>query len=319
MNLWVKIYSALLDFFNDLPLALRGLILGPLVLVILINTGQWVDHKYPVKPSIQISEQRIQHPNYHGIAVRALREFSLLSTAQRVSLLQNLNDNMSSVSEWLIALDQSNYQMLCLGESHTESTRQFLAEAIFQSHRFDTLYLEATDKRLNEIKQRLLDERLYFPMLNADIVKLLHSVKSYNPDISLQPIEINQQQVYSQRNSHKSREDFIMDNFWRNYRPKSRNIVLLGAMHCSDSKPWFYFKMKQQLAQNNIQRINNVRVLAEHEEGAIESFVYFLDEIGVAHQDFVINTTEIPAEIQQWFPLAAQFILKPFQSVIVYR
>ena len=319
MNLWVRIYTVILDFFDDLPLALRGLILGPLLLVILISIGQWVNHEYPDKPLIPRNEQRIQHPNYHGIAVQALREFSLLTKEKKGRLLQSLSGNMSSVSEWLVVLGQSNYQMLCLGESHTESTRQFLSETIFQGHHFDALYLEATDKRLNEIKQRLLNERHYFPMLSADILQLLRSVKNYNPGISLHPIEINQQQVYSQRSSHKSREDFIMDNFWRSYRPKAKSIVLLGAMHCSDSKSWFYFNMKQQLADNKIQRINNVRVLAEHEEGAIESFVYFLDEIGIAQQDFVINTTQIPIEIQQWFPLTTQFILKPFQSVVVYR
>jgi hypothetical protein len=156
-------------------------------------------------------------------------------------------------------------------------------------------------------------------MLSADILQLLRSVKNYNPAISLYPIEINQQQVYSQRGTYKSREDFIMENFWRSYKPDSKSIVLLGAMHCSDSKSWFYFNMKQYLAKDKIQRINNVRVLAEHEEGAIESFVYFLDEIGVVEQDFVLNTVQVPAEIEQWFPLTTQFILKPFQSVIVYR
>jgi len=319
MNLWVKIYTAILDFFLDFPLALRGLILGPLLLVVLISIGQWINREYPDKPFIPRNEQRIQHPNYHGIAVKALKEYSLLSALQKRRLLQSLNGNMSSVSEWLVALGQSNYQMLCLGESHTESTRQFLSEAIFQSHHFDALYLEATDKRLNEIKQRLLNNRLYFPMLSADILQLIRSVKNYNPAITLYPIEINQQQIYSQRSSHKSREDYIMDNFWRNYRPEGKSIVLLGAMHCSDSKSWFYFNMKQYLASNEIQRINNVRVLAEHEEGAIESFVYFLDEIGVAQQDFVINTAQIPTEIQQWFPLTTQFILRPFKSVVVYR
>jgi len=319
MNLWVKIFLALSDFFHNIPLALRGLILGPLVLVTLISIGQWINREYPDKPYIPMNEQRIQHPNYHGIAVQALREFSLLTKEQKRRLLQRLSGNVSSVSEWLVVLDQSNYQMLCLGESHTESTRQFLSEAIFQNYHFDALYLEATDMRLNEIKQRLLNERHYFPMLSADILQLLRSVKNYNPAISLHPIEINQQQISSQRSSHKSREDFIMENFWHSYKPESKSIVLLGAMHCSDSKSWFYFNMKQQLAEDKIQRINNVRVLAEHEEGAIESFVYFLDEIGIAQQDFVIDTTQIPAEIQQWFPLTTEFILKPFQSVVVYR
>lgn len=320
VRFWINIYFSILDIFNDLPLAFRGLIIGPLLLITGISSYEWLLREFPSRPPSQVNEQRIQHPNYHNIASRALSEFSVLSPAEKNSLVQRLKDNITPVATWLADLEQSNYQILCLGESHRESTRQFLSEVIFKAHRFDNLFLEATDKQLAQIYRRLSSQRSYYPMLDADILQLLRSVKNFNPAVSIHAIEASQQQRASSRVSIKSREDSILANFWRHYAPQARNIVLIGAMHCSDSAPWFYAKMTQESVKRDIQKMHSVRVLNEHEEGTIEAFVYFLDEIGIEQKDFVItNAKFLAASIQQWFPLTAKLILEPYQAVIIYR
>ena len=56
-------------------------------------------------------------------------------------------------------------------------------------------------------------------------------------------------------------------------------------------------------------------------EAPFEAFVYFLDEIGVAPGDFVINQrpTTLPTEIDDWFPFLSANELAAFGAVAVFR
>ena len=315
-----KVYAAILDACDDLPLVFRGLILGPVTLIVAISIYQWHDREYPSRPPVDVNVQRIQHPNYHHIASRALSKFAALTSSEQTRLIQNLEENIWSVEQWLVYLDKSNYQLLCLGESHLESTRKFLSEVIFTKHNFAALFLEVTEQQLREINRRLSSDSVYYPLLDADILQLLRSVKNNNPNVRIYGIEANHRQISSQGKSQKSRDDLITDNFWNNYVSNARNIVLIGAMHCSDSAFWFYSKMKNTVKKNNLQRINNVRIISEHEEGPVEALVYFLDDIGFNRDDFVIiNTKKLAPEIREWFSLTSKLTLDPYQTVIIYR
>ena len=66
--------------------------------------------------------------------------------------------------------------------------------------------------------------------------------------------------------------------------------------------------------------MTNVRIYDEHEEGIIEAFVFFLDQIGLKQQHFVIiNAQQLPPQIKQWFPLTTLFSFDLFETVIIYR
>ena len=209
---------------------------------------------------------------------------------------------------------------MCLGESHSQSTRKFLSEAVLAEHNFDALYLEVNPKELTAIYKRLYSSTDYFPLLDADILQLLRSVISKNPDISIHAIDITDEQVDYKVPDKQSRDDYITHNFLNNFSDRGRNIVLIGAMHCNDSTPWFYAKMKKAFANNVTKQVTNVRVYDEHEEGIIEAFVFFLDEIGIKRGHFaILKSKELPPIIKQWFPLTTVFSFDLFETVIIYR
>ena len=89
------------------------------------------------------------------------------------------------MEQWLTHLVQSDYQIMCMGELHEEPTRNFLAEEFFVKFSTDVLLLEATPKNLKRLIKRMDAGRDYFPLLNADIMKILRTVKNRNPAIKI--------------------------------------------------------------------------------------------------------------------------------------
>jgi hypothetical protein len=64
----------------------------------------------------------------------------------------------------------------------------------------------------------------------------------------------------------------------------------------------------------------NVRVLGEHQNGPLEAFVYFLDEIGIEKKTFVIpNTKSLHPRIYALFQLLNSQTLEKYRSLIVFR
>jgi hypothetical protein len=64
----------------------------------------------------------------------------------------------------------------------------------------------------------------------------------------------------------------------------------------------------------------NVQVLGEHQNGPLEAFVYFLDEIGIEKRNFVIpDTSALHPHIYELFQLLKRQILEKYCSLIVFR
>ena len=63
----------------------------------------------------------------------------------------------------------------------------------------------------------------------------------------------------------------------------------------------------------------NVKVLGEHQNGPLEAFVYFLDEIGIGKKSFVIpDTSALHPYIYELFELLKQQTLEKYCSLIVF-
>jgi hypothetical protein len=64
----------------------------------------------------------------------------------------------------------------------------------------------------------------------------------------------------------------------------------------------------------------NVQVLGEHQDGPLEGFVYFLDEIGIEKKHFVIpDTNSFHPRMYELFRLLKRQTLDKYQAVIVFR
>jgi hypothetical protein len=207
-----------------------------------------------------------------------------------------------------------------MGELHEESTRNFLAEEFFAKFSTDVLMLEATPEKLKGLIKRLDAGRDYFPLLDADIMKILRTVRDRNPAIKILGIEETDEQQKGKRDHSNSRDQSIANNFWDRFQPGRIHIILFGALHCTNEPNWLYEYLYSQASLPLKERMLNVRVLGEHQNGPLEAFVYFLDEIGIEKKRFVISDTHsLHPRIYELFKSLNREILGKYRSLIVFR
>lgn len=306
----------------DSPLArvILATLVGYLIILLFLSVYGWIAEEYPRRPTEPTKSGRIQHPFYHGDAAKALQRFSRLTKSEKTAIQENLQFNLISIEQWLTHLDQSNYQIMCIGEFHEESTRNFLAEKFFIKYRTDVLLLEATPIILKRLIKRMDAGRDYFPLLDADIIKILRTVKHRNPAIKIWGIEETDKQAKKQHGHSNSRDLSIAQNLWATFEPGLRHVILIGALHCTNETNWLFHNLRSQASLTLKDGMLNVQVLGEHQNGPLEAFVYFLDEIAVKKRHFVIPDTRLlHPRIYELFPLLNRQTLKKYRSLIVFR
>jgi hypothetical protein len=207
-----------------------------------------------------------------------------------------------------------------MGELHEESTRSFLAKEFFAKVNANVLLLEATPKNLKRLIKRMEADKDYFPLLDADILNILRTVKDRNPDIKIYGIEETDKQTRQQQGHSNSRDESIAKNFWVTFEPGLRHIILFGALHCTNESNWLFHNLFSQASPTLKEGMLNVQILGEHQNGPLEAFVYFLDEIAVNRRNFVIPDTRLLHPlIYELFPMLNQQTLKKYRSLIVFR
>jgi hypothetical protein len=302
----------------DSPLArvILATLGGYLIILLFLSIYDWIVEEYPRRPTKPASSERIQHPFYHQKATKALQQFSRRPESEQAAIKNNLKSNLISMEQWLAQLGRSDYQIICLGELHEESTRNFLAEEFFAKFSADVLLIETTPENLKRLISRMDAGRDYFPLLNADIMKILRTVKDRNPNIKIWGIEETNEQ---QKNSH-SRDQSIARNFRDRFQTGRLHIILFGALHCTNEPGWLYENLYSRASPHMKERMLNVQVLGEHQNGPVEAFVYFLDEVGIVKTHFVIsNSKSLHPRIYEWFPMLNQETLQKYRAVIVFR
>jgi hypothetical protein len=306
----------------DSPLArvILALLGGYLIILLFLAGYDWIIEEYPRRPTKPPSTERIQHPVHHEDAVKALQLFSRLPQPEKAAIKKSLKSNLISMKQWLTQLGQSNFQIICVGELHEECTRNFIAEEFFAKVGADVLMLEATPKKLKRLIHRMDAGRDYFPLLDADIMNILRTVQVRNPDIKIWGIEETNEQQKEQRGNSNSRDQSIARNFWEKFEPGRRHIILFGALHCTNESSWLYKNLYNHAPLPLKERMLNIQVLGEHQNGPLEAFVYFLDEIGIEKKTFVIpDTGALHPQIYELFPSFSQQTLEKYGSLLVFR
>jgi len=293
---------------------------GYLLILLFLSVDDWVLEEYPRRPTEQMKPERIQYQLHHQEAIKALQLFSRLLKPEKTAIKESLKSNLISIKQWLARLGQSNFQILCMGELHKESTRSFLSKEIFANFSVDVLLLEATPEELKRLIKRMERGRNYFPLLDADIMNILRTVRNRNPDVKFYGIEETDKQAKQRHGRSNSRDQSIAQNFWASFEPGLRHIILFGTLHCTNESNWLFNNICSQASPTLKDEMLNVWVLGEHQNGPMEAFVYFMDEIGVEKRHFVIpDTSSLPVHIYEWFPLLNSQTLEKYRSLIVFR
>ena len=306
----------------DSPLArvILAVLGGYFIILLFLIAYEWFREEYPRPTAKPGSTERIQYPFYHERATAALQRFFRLPRSERDAIKESLESSLISMEHWLTHLDQSDYQVICIGELHEESTRNFLAEEFFTKFSVDVLLLEATPKELKRLTKRMNAGRTYFPLLDADIMKILRTVRARNPDIKIYGIEETDEQQKKQRGHSGSRDKSIARNFWKRFQPGMRHLILFGALHCTNEPHWLFEYLNGLAPPPLKKRMLNAWVLGEHQNGPLEAFVFFLDEIGIEKKNFVIpDTSLLHPRIYELFQLMTNQILEKYCTLIVFR
>ncbi|BBO75617.1 hypothetical protein DSCW_30340 [Desulfosarcina widdelii] len=306
----------------DSPLArvILAVLGGYLLILISLTVFEWIKEEYPQPSARPLNTERIQHPFYHEQAVNALQRFARLSNRERNGIKKSLESGLISMEQWLTRIGQSDCRIMCIGELHEESTRNFLAEEFFANLSVDVLLLEATPEALRRLTKRMNAGRTYFPLLGADIMNILRTVRAKNPNVQICGIEETDEQQKEENIHSGSRDQSIAHNFWSRYRPGRRHLILFGALHCTNEPNWLFKRLCDQAPLPLKNRMANAQVLEEHQNGPVEAFVFFLDEIGIEKTSFVIpDTHALHACIYAWFPSLNRQALQKYRSLIVFR
>jgi hypothetical protein len=293
---------------------------GYLLILLFLSVYDWILEEYPRRPAKPPSPERIQHPFYHQEVAKALKRFSRLPESEKDAIRENLESSLISMERWLTHLGQSDYQIMCMGELHEESTRNFLAKEFFAKFSTDVFLLEATPGHLKRLIKRMDAGRDYFPLLGADIMRILRTVRDRNPAIRIEGIEETDKQQEGQGGYSNSRDQSIASNFWDKFQPGKFHIILFGALHCTNEPNWLFEYLYSQASFTLKKRMLNVRVLGEHQNGPLEAFVYFLDEIGIEKKNFAIpDTNSLHPRIYELFESLNRETLAKYRSLIVFR
>jgi len=293
---------------------------GYLLILLVLSVYDWIREEYPIRPTEPTETERIHHQLHHQEAIKALQLFYRLPKFEKIAIKESLKSELISIKQWLTRLRQSNFQILCMGELHKESTRNFLSEEFFANFSVDVLLLEATPRKLNRLIKRMEAGRDYFPLLDADVMNILRTVRDINPDIRIYGIEETDKQAKNHHNHSNSRDQSIARNFWGEFEPGLRHIIFFGALHCTNESYWLFQNLYTQASPTLKDEMINVRVLGEHQNGPVEAFVFFIDEIGFEKRHFVIpDTRSLPDFVNEWFPILKRQTLEKYQSLIVFR
>ena len=299
------------------------IVLGvPLLAIVLVQA--WIVYDDFTEPIAgwPPPNERIQFPDHHPWAKRALALFAALPPDGRAGLISEIERAIQPWPGWLDDLNRRSIAILCIGENHEPYLRRFLADRLFATLKADSLLLEATPREVERIRTRVEDGDERVMLLDADIARLLRNALRVNPHLVVDGIEERPEQRSERvQQDSGSRENSIEANFRTRYRSGHRNVVLYGAFHCSHRGGWLFRRLRERPPPDvPADAILNLRVAWEHVEAPFEAFVYFLDELGLAPEDFVItDTAKLPAEIADWFPFLSANELDAFGAIAIFR
>ena len=294
----------------------------PLLAIVLIQAHTLYMHLTRPDAAWPPPDERIQFPEHHPWAERALARVAALPPGERADLISAIERTIQPFPRWLAALNRRPMAVLCVGENHEPYLRRFLAERMFAALKADVLLLEATPREVGRIRARAEAGDEHVMLLEAGIGRLLRSALEANPELVIDGIEERREQRAARIEAGtSSRESSIETNFRARYQRGRRHVVLYGAFHCSHQGGWLFRRLRKRPPPGApTETLINLRVAWEHVEAPFEAFVYFLDEIGVAPGDFVIaDPTALPAEIDDWFPFLSANELRAFGAVAVFR
>ena len=184
-----------------------------------------------------LKNEKLQSPPYVALGIYAYRRFLILPKDERAAVRAGVEASVWTVERWLGALAARPPGFLCIGESHQDSYREFLARRFFTSYAVDVLYLEAVDGAVPWLALRSdLGER-DVDLLRADHCRC-HPGRGRAEPCGGDPGGRGDGLAARARRDAGAgvRDDSIYRNVAASYVPGKRHAAILGALHCTNAR-----------------------------------------------------------------------------------
>lgn len=266
-----------------------------------------------------LKNEKLQSPPYVALGIYAYRRFLILPKDERAAIRAGVEASVWTVERWLGALAARPPGFLCIGESHQDSYREFLARRFFTSYAVDVLYLEAVDGAVPWLALRSdLGER-DVDLLRADIADVIRAAAERNPAVEIRGAEETASQRRARRDAGAGvRDDSIYRNVAASYVPGKRHAAILGALHCTNARGWLFSQLGKEGSPLAGEEKLNLAVMSVHKNLLTREFVRFLRALGLARGDLVlVDTAALDARIHDWFlDLTRHFL--DYRTVVLF-
>lgn len=303
---------------------MRNLLYGCILVIIGIFLAMgydWARKNFVPSPSSATwpAPGSIRFPGADFLRQNALRKYSEIPGLERRQLRESLSASITSLDSWLVKLAKAPPGLICLGESHEDRTRHFLASRFFSKYPVDVLMLESTADDLAILVKLIESGSPRLSLLDADVAEVIRATRHINVSVSIHGIEeLRSQRMARFKNGTGSREESIFRNFRSRFRAGERNLILYGALHCLAEPPWFFGRIRAVRDALGIGSSLSANVVSAQGSGETEAFVNFLRELGLPSPPFVIPRTEmLHSEVYAWFPQLTQSF-RQYDAVIVF-
>ena len=266
-----------------------------------------------------LKNEKLQHPPHIALGIYAYRRFLVLPKHEREAIRAGMEASVWAVERWLVALEARPPGFLCIGESHQNSYRDFMARRFFSSYAVDRLYLEATDGTVPWLELRSdLGER-DVDLLRADIAEVIRAVVERNPEVEIHGAEETASQRRARRDAGTgARDDSIYRNVVASYVRGQRHAAILGALHCTNGQGWLFSQLGKEGSPLAGDERLNLAVMSVHKDLLTREFVRFLRSLGLARDDLVlVDTGALDTRVHGWFfELTRRFL--DYRTVVLF-
>ena len=289
--------------------ALTYLIAGLVLLLAGMGVRWAVEHYDPdaVPPPRVDAQLGFDSTGY--LVNEALERYRALPAEERRAVTRALRDAIVDGDTWMAHINRQPLDMLCLGERHQDTVRQFLSRDLLGKLDMDVLMLEAGSDTMLRIRQARSAGDGPQTLLGAGIDDILDAVAARDPAPAVIPVDESEVQRRARLRlaradlSRRAREDTIVANLRRRWQPGVRHVILFGALHCRDLPGWFYHRLPREDPRISVERVANVVLLPRSHEPSAQMLFALLEAMGWGETVLAVpDTSRFPGQVEAWLP-----------------
>jgi hypothetical protein len=273
-------------------------------------------------PQNLVDDPRLKFRSGAYIAQEAVNRYRALPANERRTLKDDLLASLSDLEDWSrgAALDA---RLICLGERHDNAVRRFIALQVLPRLNYRVLMLETGEDSLAELKRTLILDGMAL-LLGARIDSIMHAVGRNGVPPRLVGIDETREELQrrmdrtSEDHGVPTREETLTRKVVTHWREDSRVVVLMGALHCRDTRGWLFHRLASTRPGPNGHDMLAVAALARSQEAGARLLFYLLEEMGIQRRILVIpDVARFPRQIQSWLPQVAD-AFAGYRSVLLF-